>query len=87
MLKWRESVVTIDEYDKMKQKSAKPGTVMNIAGQRIPIAGAKESLVDNSADEVLRSISSTGSYKFMDTKIDCNETLFILTSNQSRKEI
>lgn len=89
LLQWYESVVIIDEYDKMKQKSAKPGSTMTIQGMTIPNpnAAASASAVDNSADEIFRSIASTGKYKFMNKEIDCSRTLFLVTTNETREEL
>ena len=87
LLNWYESVVIIDEYEKMKQKSAKPGTMMNVGGMSIPIAGAVGAQVDNSADEILRSIASTGKYKFMNKEVDCSKVLFLVTTNETREEL
>ncbi len=87
LLKWYDSVVIIDEYEKMKQKSAKPGTTMSVGGMNIPIAGAIGSQYDNSADEILRSIASTGKYKFMNKEVDCSRTLFLVTTNETREEL
>ena len=56
ILNWYESVVIIDEYDKMKHKSAKPGSTMTINGMSIPTGKAGEG-EDKSADEILRSIA------------------------------
>lgn len=89
LLNWYDSVVIIDEYEKMKQQSAKPGTTMMMGGMSIPIAGAQATApkCDNSADEVLRSIASTGKYKFMNKEIDCSRTLFLITTNETKKEL
>ena len=87
LLKWCEAVVIIDEYDKMKQKSAKPGTVMHINGISMPVAGATGSAVDNSADEIFRSIASTGKYKFMNKEVDCSKILFLITANETKEEV
>lgn len=86
LLNWNESVVIIDEYEKMKSKSAKPGSVMNVGGMSIP-TGNVGSTYDNSADEILRSIASTGKYKFMNKEIDCSKTLFLITTNETREEL
>ncbi len=86
LLNWDESVVIIDEYEKMKSKSAKPGSVMNINGVSIP-TGAAGTSYDNSADEILRSIASTGKYKFMNKEIDCSKTLFLITTNETKEEL
>lgn len=87
LLNWFESVVIIDEYEKMKQKSAKPGTVMNVGGMSIPIAGAVGAQFDNSGDEILRSIASTGKYKFMNKEVDCSKVLILVTTNETREEL
>lgn len=86
LLNWDESVVIIDEYEKMKSKSAKPGSVMMVGGISLP-TGAAGSQVDNSADEILRSIASTGKYKFMNKEIDCSKTLFLITTNETKEEL
>ena len=75
----------------MKKKSAKPGTTMNIPGMgSIPMPGASAAegtQVDNSADEILRSIASTGKYKFMNKEVDCSKVLLLITTNETRKEL
>ncbi len=89
VLDWCESIVIIDEYEKMKQKSAKPGTMINIGGYAIPnqtsIGNAPS--YDNSADEIIRSIASTGRYKFMNKEVDCSKVLFLITTNETREEL
>lgn len=89
LLNWYDSVVIIDEYEKMKQQSAKPGTTMMVGGMTLPVAGAQNaaSKYDNSADEVLRSIASTGKYKFMNKEVDCSRTLFLITTNETKEEL
>lgn len=87
LLNWYESVVIVDEYEKMKQKSAKPGTVMNVGGMSFPIAGAVGAQFDNSGDEIIRSIASTGKYKFMNKEVDCSKVLFLITTNETREEL
>lgn len=89
LMQWYESVVIIDEYDKMKMKSAKPGSTMKIQGVAIPVPGQQSAAdaVDNSADEILRSIASTGKYTFMNKTVDCSKTLFLITTNETREEI
>ncbi len=89
LLNWYDSVVIIDEYEKMKQQSAKPGTTMMVGGMSLPIAGGQATApkCDNSADEVLRSIASTGKYKFMNKEIDCSRTLFLITTNETKEEL
>ena len=86
LLNWDESVVIIDEYEKMKSKSAKPGSVMTVGGISLP-TGVAGSQVDNSADEILRSIASTGKYKFMNKEVDCSKTLFLITTNETKEEL
>lgn len=86
-LKWHESVAIIDEYDKMKQKSAKPGTYVNVNGINIPTPGAVGAAVDNSADEIIRAIVSTGKYKFMNKEVDCSARLILVTTNETREEL
>lgn len=87
LFNWYESVLIIDEYEKMKQKSAKPGTMMNVGGMSIPIAGAVGAQFDNSADEIIRSIASTGKYKFMNKEVDCSKVLILVTTNETREEL
>lgn len=88
VLKWVDTVIIIDEYDKMKLKSAKPGAFMNIGGTMVPNPNAVNlPQVDNSADEIFRSIASTGRYKFMNKEVDCSRTLFLITTNETREEI
>mgnify|MGYP004523279465 CR=1 FL=1 len=86
LFNWNESVVIIDEYEKMKSKSAKPSGTMNFAGMNIP-TGVAGTGCDNSADEILRSIASTGKYKFMNKEIDCSKTLFLITTNETKEEL
>ena len=86
LFNWNESVVIIDEYEKMKSKSAKPSGTMNFAGMNIPTVAAGNGC-DNSADEILRSIASTGKYKFMNKEIDCSKTLFLITTNETKEEL
>lgn len=89
ILKWHEAVVIIDEYEKMKEKSAQPGTTMNILGMgNIQTTGTVAgSGSDKSADEILRSIASTGKYKFMNKEVDCSKILFLVTTNETREEL
>lgn len=86
LLRWYDSIVIIDEYDKMKQKSAKPGSTMNINGMTVP-TGQAGSGEDKSADEILRSIASTGKYRFMNKEVDCSKVLFLITTNETREEL
>jgi hypothetical protein len=87
LLNWPESVIIIDEYEKMKQKSAKPGTVMSLGGMNIPIAGAVGAKFDNSGDEIICSIASTGKYKFMNNEVPCSKALILITTNETREEL
>jgi hypothetical protein len=89
ILRWFESVVIIDEFEKMKLKSAKPGTMFNLGGVIIPNTSALTNVpeVDNSADEIIRSIASTGKYKFMNKVVDCSKILFLITTNETREEV
>lgn len=87
LLTWYDSVVIIDEYEKMKKQSAKPGTTIMMGGMSMPITEAKTAEYDNSADEVLRSIASTGKYKFMNKEVDCSKTLFLITTNETKEEL
>lgn len=90
LLNWKESVVIIDEYEKMKLKSNKSGGMTNYGGVCMPNLATKttdESKMDNSADEILRSIASTGKYRFMNKEIDCSKVLFLVTTNETREEV
>lgn len=95
ILKWVDNVVIIDEYDKMKQKTSKAASsTVTINGVSVPktaLGNANNSGVnmhnDTSADEVLRSIASTGKYKFMNKEVDCSRTLFLITTNETREQI
>ena len=64
---------------------------MNIPGVgnvSMPEASTSEGAqVDNSADEILRSIASTGKYKFMNKEIDCSKVLFLITINETHEEL
>ena len=86
ILKYYEGVVIIDEYDKMKQKSAKPGSTMNFGGFSMP-TGTSIDGEDKSADEIFRSISSTGKYTFMNKEVDCSKILFLVTTNETREQL
>lgn len=95
ILKWVDNVVIIDEYDKMKQKTSKTAnSTININGISVPktaLGQANNSSAiktnDTSADEVFRSIASTGKYKFMGKEVDCSRTLFLITTNETREQI
>lgn len=87
LLQWYQTVVIIDEYDKMKLKSAKPGSVINVAGVSVPTGQAGASGEDKSADEILRSIASTGKYTFMNKEVDCSRVLFLITTNETKEEL
>ena len=95
ILKWVDNVVIIDEYDKMKQKTSKAAnSTITINGVSVPktaLGQANNSSAtkanDTSADEVFRSIASTGKYKFMNKEVDCSRTLFLITTNETRDQI
>ena len=96
ILKWVDNVVIIDEYDKMKQKTSKAATsAVTINGISVPktalgqatTSGGASTNNDTSADEVFRSIASTGKYKFMNKEVDCSRTLFLITTNETREQI
>ena len=75
ILRWDGNVVVIiDEFDKMKRLC----TTQSFDGDLV---------VDKSADEILKSISSNGFYMIGDTKVDCSNVLFIITTNESREEL
>lgn len=95
ILKWVDNVVIIDEYDKMKQKTSKAAnSTITINGVSVPKAALGQATTssatkanDTSADEVFRSIASTGKYKFMNKEVDCSRTLFLITTNETRDQI
>ncbi len=96
ILKWVDNVVIIDEYDKMKKKTSKvTGSTITINGMTIPKntvsnmtkTSTESNANDTSADEVFRSIASTGKYKFMNKEVDCSRTLFLITTNETREDI
>ncbi len=68
-----ESVVIIDEYDKMKL-ACRP-------------AEAPEDYEDRTADEIIKSISDRGEYDVGNNKVDCRKTLFFITSNESKEDL
>ncbi len=73
LIKWNgEAVVIIDEYDKMKIECA---------------AGDAPDGEDHSADEIIKSIADTGSYRVGADVIDCTKTLFLITTNESREQL
>lgn len=73
ILKWRDGgVILIDEFDKMKLLTKDSAT---------------EVKCDKSADEIMRSIASTGGYTFMGKWIDCSKILFLVTTNETRDEL
>lgn len=75
ILRWDGKVVVIiDEFDKMKRLCS----TQSFDG---------EPTEDKSADEILKSISSNGFYMIGDTKVDCSNVLFIVTTNESREEL
>lgn len=78
--KYGESIVIIDDYDKMKKIMADQKYVERDNEENYQ----KE---DRSADEVLKSIADTGKYYIEGNEIDCSKTIFIVTSNETKEEI
>lgn len=75
ILTWDGNVVVIiDEFDKMKRLCS----TQSYDGELVE---------DKSADEILKSISSNGFYMIGDTKVDCSNVLFIVTTNESREDL
>ncbi len=73
LIKWDGKVVVIiDEYDKMKIACA---TEDSPDGE------------DKSADEIIKSIADTGSYRVGTEVIDCTKALFLITTNESREQL
>lgn len=68
-----DSVVIIDEYDKMKL-ACRP-------------TDAPEDYEDRTADEIIKSISDRGEYDVENNKIDCRKTLFFITSNETKEQL
>lgn len=77
ILKWHEGVIIIDEFDKMKL----------LTKNNKDSISTTEVHCDKSADEILRSIASTGGYTFMNKWIDCSNILFLVTTNETREEL
>lgn len=73
LLRWDESVVIIDEFEKMKATCTPPDSCMEYQ--------------DKSADEIIKSISANGYYMVGTKKIDCSKTLFIITTNETREQL
>lgn len=59
---------------------------MNFGGFSMP-TGTSIDGEDKSADEIFRSISSTGKYKFMNKEVDCSKILFLVTTNETREQL
>ena len=53
----------------------------------MPTGGAATGGSDKSADEIFRSIASTGKYKFMNKEVDCSKVLFLITTNETLEEL
>ena len=68
-----ESVVILDEYDKMKLM-CKP-------------ADAPEEYEDRTADEILKCIASRGEYYVGNNIIDCRKVLFFVTTNETKEQL
>lgn len=73
LLRWDESVVIIDEFEKMKATCTPPDSCMEYE--------------DKSADEIIKSIAANGYYMVGTRKIDCSKTLFIITTNETREQL
>lgn len=67
---WHESIVIIENYNKMKLKSK----------------NATADKPDKSADGILASIESSGKYRFMNQEIDCSRTLFLITVDETKEK-
>lgn len=98
ILEWPECVIIIDEYDKMKLKSKAPGTdsdmssmfpfvQANTAQSVTQVTADGVTKLDKSADELLKSIASTGKYRVSFDEIDCSKVLFLITTNETREEL
>lgn len=73
LLKWSETVVIIDEFEKMKAICTPPDSPPEYQ--------------DKSADEIIKSIAANGYYMVGTEKIDCSKTLFIITTNETREQL
>lgn len=71
--RWCESVVIIDEFEKMKSICTP--------------AEAPPDYEDRSADEIIKSIAANGYYMVGTQKIDCSKTLFMITTNETREQL
>lgn len=78
--KHKESVVIIDDYDKMKMLQA------NMFAKNI-YENYDEIPEDRTADEVIKSIAETGRYYVDGDEVDCRKVLFIITSNEGADEL
>ena len=73
LLKWSETVVIIDEFEKMKAICTPPDSIPEYQ--------------DKSADEIIKSIAANGYYMIGTEKVDCSKTLFIITTNETREQL
>lgn len=73
ILRWKESVVIIDEFEKMKATCTPPDSMMEYQ--------------DKSADEIIKSIAANGYYMVGGEKVDCSKTLFIITTNETKQQL
>lgn len=73
ILRWNESVVIIDEFEKMKATCTPADSMMEYQ--------------DKSADEIIKSIAANGYYMVGTKKVDCSKTLFIITTNETKNQL
>lgn len=73
ILRWKESVVIIDEFEKMKATCTPADSMMEYQ--------------DKSADEIIKSIAANGYYMVGTEKVDCSKTLFIITTNETKQQL
>ncbi|MDQ5983876.1 MAG: hypothetical protein RUMPE_00905 [Eubacteriales bacterium SKADARSKE-1] len=80
----RESVVILNDYEKMKRATNKDAVFDTMdVGDEMP--GIKSD--DKSADEIIKSIAETGKYMVSNTEVDCSKTLFIITTNEKKEDL
>lgn len=82
ILAWNESVVIIDEYEKMKQKTLKYNLYKDINEDGFNHNFNKRDTKYSNADKILQSIARSGKYKFMNKEIDCRKVLFLVTIDE-----
>ncbi len=73
IFRWKESVVIIDEFEKMKATCTPADSMMEYQ--------------DKSADEIIKSIAANGYYMVGTEKVDCSKTLFIITTNETKNQL